>query len=98
MASIYDWIWRCPYFCSPTLIRFGAKIRPFQLQQLAVSAPGGALNTPKIRSSFSGTPQSPSRAIRFQILTTTKQKDRLCLSFLFGGDGGIRTHVRLPAN
>ena len=27
MASIYDWFSRCPYFCSPALISFGAKIR-----------------------------------------------------------------------
>jgi len=39
IASIYDWISRCTYFCSPALFRFGAKIRPLQLQRLAVSAP-----------------------------------------------------------
>ena len=33
---------RCPNFYSPALIRFGAKIRPFQLSQLAVSSTGCA--------------------------------------------------------
>ena len=68
LPLIRDLILRCPYFCSPALISFGAKIRPLQLKRLAVSAPDGARWLP------------PSRA-RFQILTATKQKSRTSYDF-----------------
>ena len=67
LPLIRDLILRCPYFCSPALISFGTKIRPPQLQRLAVSAPGGARWLPPSRARF----QIPSEQNKKAVLRTT---------------------------
>ena len=75
-ASMRDWISRCPYFCSPALIRFGTKFRPLQLSRLTVSVPDSALNTPKIRSSFNAFAEQSylSFSLIFSSETTISEK------------------------
>ena len=58
-----------PVFLSACAGRFGAKIRPLQLSQLAVSSTGCARWLP------------PRLPLRLQILTTTKQKSRTSYDF-----------------
>ena len=52
MASIYDWISRCPHFACPRLFASAQKTDRFNSAASLYLSPDSTLNTPKIRSSF----------------------------------------------
>ena len=80
-ASVRDWISRCPYFCSPALIRFGTKIRSLQLSRLTVSSPTALSIPQKFVPHFRG-PHSPHRLPLGFKSPQNKEKD-IFVSFLY---------------
>ena len=66
-----------PVFLFGSAFRFAVKIRPLQLSQLAVSAPGGARWLP------------PRGRFGFIPLRQQKQKEHVCALSVFGGEEGF---------
>ena len=76
-----------PVFLLAYASRFGSKIRPLQLSRLTASVPDSVRRLP------------PRGRFGFNEPTQPKQKDRHCLSFCFGGEGGIFCELRrLPCD
>ncbi len=100
MASIHNWFSRCPYFCSPALIRFGAKIRFLNFRKFDNSM----LCEAKLPSFFAFLSCLFSGNDNFREERRTKREKRkeqkettiFCrkLSFLFGGEGEIFCELR----